>query len=68
MLSLILVAALSCPEPKIVNRSSEPWNEVDAKVLESAKLGCKRFLEQPCLIRLEKVEQGVYNAICGKTR
>ena len=68
ILTSILAAStgLSCPDTKIVNQTSEEWNESDTINLEAAKVGCgKRYPEAPCVAIFTKVQPLVYRVICG---
>lgn len=45
---------------------SQTLSDNDKKVIASAKIGCERtYPESPCLVKLIKKEELVYNAICG---
>lgn len=66
--TLILLAALSCPDVVLINQNKEPWNDFDAKVIESARARCiEIYPDAPCLKKFYKrpTEQS-YWAICGK--
>lgn len=40
------------------------WDKQDQQALQSTQQHCRD--EGKCLIKLKKVEQGIYTAICGK--
>lgn len=62
----ITVQAISCPSIKVVNKSST-WNDQDRKALATATSRCKSlYTDSPCLKTFKKVEDGIYNALCGK--
>lgn len=65
MLTLILLASLTCPATSIINRTNI-WNDQDDKALSQAVKGCARSYERsPCLKEFTKVEESVYTALCG---
>ena len=70
MLSLkaaIVVTALACPNPKLVNKSNEPWTNKDAKQMKISKVRCAAIYPlSPCLVKFEKTQRKTYWVICGK--
>jgi hypothetical protein len=66
MVSILLVSiALNCPEPVIINNTSE-WNEVDEKSYQIATSRCaEHYPDAPCLKSFYKTEENVYRALCG---
>ena len=59
-----------CPEPLIVTVEDErnlTWTEEDYKVLPRATAGCiKAYGERSCLVKITKVGERAYNAVCRK--
>lgn len=66
MIIPLIVGALFCPTPKLVNRT-DTFNEQDQQTLTYvSKEGCaKQYSDQPCLKIFTKVEDGVYSVLCG---
>lgn len=64
MISLILLASLTCPDPIIINRT-DVFDSADVSNLEVAKTGCKRhYSENHCLHYFVKKAESTYQAIC----
>ena len=69
MNALILVAALTCPQTKVINISKLPWQQIDTQNLQQAKVRCgQKYADAPCLVQFVKVRDRVYRAICGAKR
>lgn len=68
MLSLLLVAALSCPTPKIDNQTGT-WNKFDQTTLENAEKRCgELFPDGPCVhlfVKKDGKDGITYNVVCG---
>lgn len=66
MIGPLVAAALSCPMFKFENKT-DVWNERDQQTLVYVtKEGCrKQYSNSPCLKIFVKVEESVYNVICG---
>lgn len=64
---LILVAALSCPKPVMLNETSFPWNKRDYQVLRQVKKRCGEiYPDAPCVKLFKKYGDGHdYSVICG---
>jgi len=63
--ALLLLAALNCSVPQIVNRTSE-WIELDRRHLTQAVKRCPEIdKDYPCVKVFVKKEDRVYNVICG---
>jgi hypothetical protein len=68
-LSAILLTALSCPAPKVINTSGHAWNDFDQKTLVRAQQRCvHHFPNSPCLLSLLKYAKLDYRAQCGAKR
>lgn len=66
MLWLVL-AALSCPPPKVVDRSTAPWNARDHAAFRRSHVACKEYFpKSPCVKTFTRVEPGTYRVICGE--
>lgn len=64
---LLLFTALSCPEVKMVNKTTKPWNDYDRKVLTLSKKRCKiLFSRFPCVLEFHKTDEQEYKIICGR--
>jgi hypothetical protein len=61
-----LAMAFSCPQVKVVNRTSV-WSSEDDRMLEFNKTRCVVSYENyPCLKVFDKREENTYRALCGK--
>ena len=60
--------AMTCPVPKLINQSKEPWNKNDAIAKNVAKERCSPVTNKrsPCLKQFIKQKPKTYRAICGK--
>lgn len=66
MITLLALAALSCPETKMQNVSGFPWNEEDRKVLAQTKKRCgELYDDSPCVKLFRKWGERDYSVICG---
>lgn len=66
MKSLLVLAALFCPQPKVTN-STDSWTKTDAAQLKFSKKRCGQlYKDAPCLKYFWKVEFQTYRVICGK--
>jgi len=69
MFKSLILLALYCPIPKIINNTSFPWNSYDQKTLDHAKIRCKElYSNSPCLITFTKTAEKDYRVICGRLR
>lgn len=65
---IVLLLSLACPNVTVINHTSS-WDEQDRQAFNRAYLHCvDEYSKSPCLVRFEKVEEGVYNALCGKPK
>lgn len=65
MKALLLIAALKCGVPTVVNRTAV-WNNEDRLVLKTAVKRCGELFEDaPCVKKFIKTEIRVYRVICG---
>jgi hypothetical protein len=65
ILAIALAMSLQCPQTQIINRSNEPFNEVDRKNMNIAKKRCiVHFPKSPCLVRFYKLGYQSYHATC----
>lgn len=47
--------------------TNTPWTEADEDVLSQARNRCKEiYKESPCLVKLTKKEEQLFQAVCGK--
>ena len=69
LLYLTLIAPLpNCATPRLDNRTST-WTAIDSQSYNGAVTRCfTKFKNSPCLKVFIKLEEGRYNAICGKTQ
>lgn len=66
MIRLLLLAALSCPKPEIINSSGYQWNSFDQKTLNRAKVRCGQlYPNSPCVKKFMKTDKMTYQVICG---
>ena len=66
MKTLFLLAALNCPDTKVVNKTDN-WNKFDDWTLSNAQKRCpKLYPNSPCLKLLVKRTDRDYTAICGR--
>lgn len=50
-----------------ISSPDKTWSKTDQEALESAKGHCRvEYSRSPCLVKFKKVEDRVYQAICGK--
>jgi hypothetical protein len=65
MITILLVAALSCPVTTIENWT-KVWNAQDQKTLDGAKIRCgQMYPSAPCVKLFRKKDATTYNVICG---
>lgn len=66
MKAIILVAALACPKPRIVDTTKTTWSKNDQWVYETAVRRCpEKYRYSPCLKYFIKKGYQNYSAICG---
>ncbi len=66
---LLILLALACPEPKMENLTSDPWNQQDYDHLKVAKKRCGEIYKaSPCVILFRKRTTSDYSVICGKEK
>lgn len=69
MNTLLLIAALSCPEVHMINTSGEAWTSDDYDNIEAAKIRCgELYSDAPCLVKFVKYDIRSYRATCGAKR
>lgn len=70
MAEMFLYLNLSkCPETKKKLPFNSQWTQRDENSIQRAKRRCGIIYKGlPCLIYFEKVDDGEYRAICGKSR
>lgn len=67
MFAAILVAALVCPKPRVIDTVAAPWTDFDTQSFERAQKRCKeKYPNSPCLKRFERTAPLTYIAICGR--
>ena len=65
MLSLIVLAALTCPKTIVINKAII-WDQSDTQMLDTAKKRCGEiYPDAPCLKKFIKKDEDSYWAICG---
>lgn len=70
MINLVLAVTVTCSLPTIVDHTKHTWGTAkDLEALLQAKMRCEPVFgsDAPCLKKLEKMEEGVYRATCGKS-
>lgn len=68
MTSLFITAALVCSIGRIIDKTGGTWGtEQDVAALRTAKARCESYYgkEAPCLKKFIKIQDGIYQAICG---
>ena len=61
-----LLVGLVCPQTVQVNKTSEPWNDHDAKILQTVKKRCgELYPEAPCVKLFRKFDSQSYTVLCG---
>jgi hypothetical protein len=66
LITLMSLAALSCPKTIMVNHTSHPWNDHDRSVLETAKKRCGQiYPDAPCVKEFYKIDKQDYHVTCG---
>lgn len=53
-----------CLETVMVNKSNEPWKDIDYRAKRGAERTCKARY-QPCLKKFIKLRPREYHSICG---
>lgn len=67
-ITFTVVSVLSCPNTTIVNKSGD-WTTQDRQAFASANQHCKEiYPDSPCLKEFRKMEEGIYEAICGEPK
>ncbi len=63
---LFIALALSCNPPALVNKTNQPFNEVDYEHLAAAKKGCARiYKKSPCVkLFIKRTLERDYSVIC----
>ncbi len=65
--TILLVAALSCGKPQLMNLTKFPWNDFDSQTLTRATKRCGEIYKQaPCVKVFFKTGEQDYRVICGK--
>lgn len=63
--NVIFAVLTGCPTTQVTNKTDE-WNAQDKQALQTATRSCaERYENSPCLKMFKKVEEGVYQALCG---
>ena len=66
-MTLILLAALSCPKTIFINQTKDPWNDRDYSTYHTAQKRCNEIYEgYPCVKKFYKRPEQSYWVICGK--
>jgi hypothetical protein len=61
-----IATAVLCPKTKIVNHT-DFWNATDRQSLVAATKRCGEIYEKsPCLTQFIKIEENLYQAVCGE--
>lgn len=68
MITIILLAGMSCPATKIENHTKE-WNKLDQATFARAEVRCgELYPEAPCLKLFRKKDKLTYQAVCGEKK
>jgi hypothetical protein len=63
--NIITVVLIGCPTTQVLNNTDE-WNAQDKQALKTAEISCGvQYDNSPCLKMFKKIEEGVYQALCG---
>ena len=63
---IVLALILSCPTPKIVNKTHFAWNDNDQYMYNSALDQCaRRYEKSVCLKKFTKLGERDYFVLCG---
>ena len=63
--NVLTAVLIGCPTPKVMNKTDE-WNAQDKQALKTAEISCPQHYEHsPCLVLFKKIEQGLYQVVCG---
>lgn len=63
---VLIILALSCPEPLRQNVSGDPWNAYDKQEEQYCQKRCgELYDDSPCLKLFRKFEKQGYTCICG---
>lgn len=67
--TLLLAAALNCPETKMHDRSGLGWLEEDREALAHAKKMCPKYYpDAPCVLDFFKLKEKDYYVNCGSVK
>ena len=63
---IVLALILSCPTPKLINKTKWAWNDNDREIYNSALNGCvTRYKDSVCLKKFFKIGERDYYVLCG---
>ena len=69
MLTIMVLMAISCPNPKMQNVTKFAWNDFDKSILEQARKRCgELYPDAPCVKLFRKYGKQDYSVICGAKR
>lgn len=57
---------LECPPIEMENKTDQPFNKMDYRVLSFAQNDCKAIPNNPCVIKFIKVAPQIWDVDCGK--
>ena len=64
---LLLMLALSCPKPMMINQTKEPWSSWDKSRMHYCASHCSmEYDDAPCLKKFYKSGHQTYFCLCGK--
>jgi hypothetical protein len=63
--NVLMATLIGCPTTQVLNNTEE-WNAQDKQALKTATYSCSvQYDNSPCLKMFKKIEEGVYQALCG---
>ena len=68
MVSLLLLATLSCPKEVFINVSKYPWNDWDRSRIIYARKVCRKDKISPCMKWFKKWGKQDYSVLCTYKR